>query len=311
MEGATPFVAIGGGRRFQERNTVGRSCQAPDGRTAGFEGDARGAWLYLGSATAARAPSKNPLAVWLWDDVLLRRVVVAATVAAVGRRIVLEPLNCLDFQPYCYNDGALNERRVAMKRRLFLLPCAVVTLFALSTIPSSWGVVATFDELAETGSGSFFSVQYQGYQGLTWNYILCRNAILGGPTAGIVSPSNIVFLGLGGFAGNPSEIVSPGTNFNFRSAYLMASFSDSLNIEVQGFRSGNLLYDQTVTTSATDPTLFTLNYLNIDRLRFQCADFRNFVMDDFTFEFVPEPSTVLLAVGGGLMLLPFLKRKRV
>jgi hypothetical protein len=33
-------------------------------------------------------------------------------------------------------------------------------------------------------------------------------------------------------------------------------------------------------------------------------------MDNFTFEFVPEPSSLLLTVAGALLLWPLLKRKR-
>jgi hypothetical protein len=33
-------------------------------------------------------------------------------------------------------------------------------------------------------------------------------------------------------------------------------------------------------------------------------------MDNFTFELVPEPSSLLLAAAGALVMWPFLKRKR-
>ncbi len=190
--------------------------------------------------------------------------------------------------------------------------------------------VVTFDDLQETGSGSWFSLNYQGYQGLTWNNILCNNAILftnilphlypGFPTNGLsgnyygmVSASNVT----SGIAG--SEIDSPGTNFNFFSAYLTGYWNSNLNIEVQGFRGGDLVYDQTVVASATSPTLFAFGYTNIDRLYFNsfggqpAFGYDNagiFVMDNFTFEFVPEPSSFLLACVGVVSLFAFLKRKR-
>jgi len=93
----------------------------------------------------------------------------------------------------------------------------------------------------------------------------------------------------------------------------------NLNIEVQGFSGTNLVYDQTAVASATNSTFFTFNYLNIDRLYFnsfggQSAGFsgggENFEMDNFTFEFVPEPSSLLLASVGALLLWPIIKRKR-
>jgi hypothetical protein len=120
--------------------------------------------------------------------------------------------------------------------------------------------------------------------------------------------------------GDPAEIDS-STNFNFLSAYLTGAWNSNLNIQVQGFSGGAMLYDTTVVASATNPTLFTFNYLNIDRLYFnsfggEYAGFPNgsaehFAMDNFTFDLVPEPSTVLLAAFGALALWPFLKRKRV
>lgn len=133
----------------------------------------------------------------------------------------------------------------------------------------------------------------------------------------MVSASNVVVGGVP--AAGPSEIDSPGTNFNFLSAYLTGELNNNLNIEVQGLNDTNLLFDETVVASATNPTLFVFNFLNINRLVFNSSGGQpafgtygvpNFVMDNFTFEFVPEPSTLLLAVLGALMLGPLLKRKR-
>jgi hypothetical protein len=123
--------------------------------------------------------------------------------------------------------------------------------------------------------------------------------------------------------GNPAEIDARGTNFSFLSTYLTGAWSSNLNIEVQGFRGGSLLYDETVVASATNPTLFTFNYLNVDRLYFrsfggQDAGFPPshgqggtwFVVDNMSIEFVPEPSTFLLAGLSALTLCAFLKRRR-
>jgi hypothetical protein len=66
--------------------------------------------------------------------------------------------------------------------------------------------------------------------------------------------------------------------------------------------------------------LFTFNYTNINELAFNSfggepAGFgsgagEEFVMDNFMFEFIPEPSTFLLAVLGGLSLVLLLSRRR-
>jgi hypothetical protein len=120
--------------------------------------------------------------------------------------------------------------------------------------------------------------------------------------------------------GDPAEIDSPGTNFNFLSTYLTGAWNSNLNIQVQGFSGATMLFNTTVVASATSPTLFTFNYLNIDRLYFnsfggQDAGFpsgmgEQFVMDNLTVEFVPEPSTFLLTGAGVLTLCALRKRKR-
>jgi hypothetical protein len=149
------------------------------------------------------------------------------------------------------------------------------------------------------------------------NAILFSN-VVGAPTGynyGMESASNVAFNSLG----NPAEIDSV-INFNFLSAYLTGAWNSNLNIEVEGFSGATLLYSNTVVASATNATLFTFDYLDIDRLYFnsyggQDAGFpggagEEFVMDNFTFEFIPEPSTILLAVLGAVPLCAFVGRRR-
>ncbi len=211
------------------------------------------------------------------------------------------------------------------------MPVACLTALFFSAISTRSQTVVTFDDLSETGSGAFFSLKYQGYQGLTWSNIACNNAILltnvlpnefpGAPTNGLsgdyygmVSPSNVALMASG------CEIDSFATNFDFLSAYLTGCWNSNLNIEVQGFRETNLVYDETKVVSATSPTLLTFDYMDIDRLYFTSyggepafsppSGGNEFVMDNFMFEYIPEPSTFLLAALGGVSLVAFLRRKR-
>jgi hypothetical protein len=221
-----------------------------------------------------------------------------------------------------------------MKMRWCLLVSGFSTALVFSGISASSQTVVTFDDLHETGSGSYFSYQYQGYQGLTWNNILCNNAILftnvlphedslftnglSGDYYGMVSASNVVMLGVS--LDGVSEIDSPATNFNFLSAHLTGFVNSNLNIEVQGFNGASLFYDQTVVANATNPTLFTFDYLNIDRLVFSGSggepafvpteEDSGFIMDNFTFEFIPEPSSLLLTSLGLATLWAVAKRRR-
>src|ERR1017187_2379268 len=217
----------------------------------------------------------------------------------------------------CYSPYRETKRQIVMKMRSFLLP---IVLLVFSIISADGATVITFDDLSEAGSGTFLA---NGYQGLNWSNFGILNAVLrtnlfgiSGYYYGMVSASNVAW---GGFI-SPTEIDSP-TNFDFFSTYLTGAWNSNLNVEVKGFNGVTMLFDTTVVASATSPSLFTFNYLNINRLTFdssggQSAGFPNgsgehFAMDNFTFEFIPEPSSFLLAGFGALALWPFLKRKRV
>jgi hypothetical protein len=196
---------------------------------------------------------------------------------------------------------------------------AFLAMLMSSTIYTRSQTVVTFDDLPNSTTGTFITSPYQG---LTWSNFCFANAILGasklgtnGYYYGMVSPSNVAFNG----GGYPAEIDSPGTNFNFLSAYLTGAWNSNLNIEVQAFRDANLVYDETKVVSATSPTLFTFDYLDIDRLYFNSYGGQpaftpisesHFVMDNFEFEFVPEPSSLLLTALGVVTLCAVLKRKR-
>jgi hypothetical protein len=210
-----------------------------------------------------------------------------------------------------------------MKTRLLTLSVASLTLFTFLPLSTSAQNLITFDDISLSTTGIFVMAYIpSGYQGLDWVNFLALNVpnetrLYGtnGSYYGMVSASNVVF----NSDGSPAEIDSPGGNFNFLSAYMTGMWRSNLNIEVQGFSGADLLYDQTVVASATNPTLFAFNYLDIDRLTFnsfggQSAGFpassgNIFVMDNMSFAFVPEPSTVLLAAVGALTLCAFLKRK--
>jgi hypothetical protein len=194
---------------------------------------------------------------------------------------------------------------------------STMILFAGSV---SSATIVTFDNLSSSFGGARIP---NGYQSLNWSNfdtldsILRSNQLgyLNGYNYGMITPSNVAF----NAQGTSAEIDATATNFNFLSAYLTGAWNSNLNIQVQGFHAGNLLYDQTVVASATSATLFTFNYLNVDRLFFnsfggqpafgEIPEFQ-FAMDNFTFEFVPEPSAFLLTSAGALLLIAGFKRKR-
>jgi hypothetical protein len=208
-----------------------------------------------------------------------------------------------------------------MKLKLFLLPSVLIAFFSFPMIPACRATIITFDDiLHDTGVSSLIA---NGYQGLVWSNFSSVNAVLqtndfglSGYYYGMVSASNVAF----DASGNPAEIDSTGATFNFLSVYLTGAWNSNLNVEVEGFRGGSLMYDQIVTVAATNATQFAFDYMDIDRLYFsssggQGAGFsfpsgRNFAMDNFDFEFVPEPSSFLLTLVGVLALWSLRKRRR-
>jgi hypothetical protein len=208
-----------------------------------------------------------------------------------------------------------------MKTKLLLHLLAVLALEVLSTTSSHSQTVITFDNPPlNTGTGSYI---VSPYEGLSWSNFGRVNGVLAptvypfvtnGSYYGIVSGSNVAINGLG----EPAEIDS-ATNFDFLSAYLTGVWNSNLNIDVQGFVGATLLYETTVVASATSPTLFTFNYMDIDRLYFSSSGgelafgtspAEHFAMDNFTFEFIPEPSSLLLAAVGGISLVALLRRRQ-
>ena len=219
---------------------------------------------------------------------------------------------------YVYSGVSAQGRRMKLNSFLMVaLLCGQLVLLAASACRAT---VVTFDDLPSTANGLLIT---NGYQSLSWSNFGYVNAILhsnlngvSGYNYGMVTASNVA-LNASGF---PAEIDARGTNLNFLSAYLTGAWNSNLSIQVQGFNGATLLYNTTVVASATSPTLFTFDYTNINELAFnsfggQDAGFgsgagENFVMDNFDFEFVPEPSAFLLTAAGALMLWSVAKRKR-
>jgi hypothetical protein len=206
-----------------------------------------------------------------------------------------------------------------MKTKFLFLPGILVVSYILSMPSNGFGDLVTFDDILNARPGTNYPASIpSGYHGLGWvNFYAEAPIWSNGFFYGVVSPSNAAVNG----GGQPAEIDALGTNFNFFSAYLTGAWMSNLNIEVEGFNGAKEIYDTIVVASATNPTLFTFNYLDIDRLYFNSYGGQDaglpgggpgeeFVMDDFLFDFVPEPSSLLLTALAAVPLIAFLRRKR-
>ena len=107
-----------------------------------------------------------------------------------------------------------------------------------------------------------------GYEGFDWNNLTVENGstrVGTGYQPGTVSPSNIAF----NDDGNPASITSAAP-FNLYGFYLTAAWYDGLEIVVTGLRNGTLVAgdEAELFPSATAPTLFVLNWNDIDEVEF-------------------------------------------
>ncbi len=131
----------------------------------------------------------------------------------------------------------------------------------------------------------------EGYGGFSWDWfaIVHQSVYPGsGYEQAVVSGEYAAFNLM-------AEIASiEGAVFDFNGVYLTAAWREGLNILVEGWRGGVMLYATTVVVDAYGPTWCEFNYLGIDTLVFESfggVDIApgtpfvgpHFAMDDFTF----------------------------
>lgn len=176
----------------------------------------------------------------------------------------------------------------------------------------------TFEDLGDVGI--YGTAINNGYSGLDWNnfYSLNGSAQPNGYLNGFVSPANLAFNGFG----DPADITSASA-FTLGSGFFTAAWLNSLDLEVQGYNGGSLVYDNHYVLNTTGPQYLVFNFSGITDARFTTsggvdAGFggsgTQFALDNLTIGNVapvPEPSILALAGLGGLALLLRQRRKQV
>ncbi|HUD48046.1 MAG TPA: choice-of-anchor tandem repeat GloVer-containing protein, partial [Candidatus Baltobacteraceae bacterium] len=105
-----------------------------------------------------------------------------------------------------------------------------------------------------------------GYGDLTWSNFDYLNGVVGrasGYTAGMVSIPKVAYN-----ANGAPAAISASAPFVLYSAYLTGAWDDDLQVQVQGFNGSSLIYDNTYTLSATNPTQIAFNYVDVTSVKF-------------------------------------------
>jgi len=194
-----------------------------------------------------------------------------------------------------------------------ILAIGIATLAGVCAPASA--TVVRFDEVTTLPEAGITD----GYAGFNWHNfsVLDATNFAGNPSGllnGLVSPNYVAFNDWG----EPAEF--SGDPFHFFGAYLTGAWRDGLNVDVEGYRLGTLLYSETVVLNSSGPLWFQADYLNVDTVRFVSqggthhngypGDGTQFVLDNLTYATIPTPAAVLL-VGLGTTLTGWLRQRRM
>ena len=198
-------------------------------------------------------------------------------------------------------------------KRIVALAVGLVSLAVLCS-PAS----ATVDKFDEVTSLSEAGIP-NGYAGFTWQNFWVLNAATfawspSGYANAVVSPDYVAFNAWG----QPAQF--SGEPFHFVGVYLTSAWRDGLNVDIEGYRLGTLVYGETVVLDTSAPLWFAADYVNVDTVRFisyggthhygAAGDGTQFAMDDLTHVTIPAPGAVLL-VGLGTGLTGWLRRRSI
>src|SRR5579863_9146447 len=151
---------------------------------------------------------------------------------------------------------------------------SIICLAGFSLIAASAGAdpVITFDDLF--GPTSSVNQIGAGYHGLAWGGLGVLDGVdfefnPSGYQAGVVSPKNVAYPLLGNIFTRTGSMT--GGMFDLISADMTATLNDNLNVQVEGFIKGTMVYSNTYFLSATTPALIHFNYFGVDEVDFSAT----------------------------------------
>lgn len=189
---------------------------------------------------------------------------------------------------------------------LKILRTVLIACFVFGAPHLASGLVVDFEDAPVDQYGNIASP----YDGLSWfgpghlwekldgaSYCPGSSTPIPGYCTGTTSGDYVAF----NFAVGSVASTDP---FNFVGAYINAGYRDDLQLIVDGYLGSSLLYTSTIDINTLGPSWYSFGYAGVDRLVFTPSPPTNptygthYVLDDFTYTLVPEPSTaVLLGIG--------------
>jgi hypothetical protein len=224
------------------------------------------------------------------------------SILRAGMKVVTRP--CFAIQPIA---TGMRSHLGALSAWLLLASSVFVSAVPLG-VPTTVG----FDDCILTDWAwppNVLGSDGQPYCGFQWMDFACANSV--GDIAfaesfanGAVTSSHV----LSNYGGANARFswIRP---FDLNSAYLTAVGVDELDIQVLGFRQGDLVYDTTVRVNGSSPTLFCFDYLDVSFVQFN-ANSTRFVLDDMTLTLsVPDAGSSSLILIASLTALLALRRR--
>ncbi|WP_198402743.1 hypothetical protein [Methylomonas koyamae] len=199
-----------------------------------------------------------------------------------------------------------------MKKSSFAFVCFALSMLQLGRADAG---VLHFDDVTADAEAAIAD----GYAGLNWTNFWVQNPQLGqvanfdsGFYHGVVSADYGAFNADGGPAGIWSNSL-----FDFRSGYFASASRWGMQITANGYRDGNLLYQQQLLVNTDAAQFFSLNFAGIDSLEFVASGGEEYLGAGFHFTLdnadiaapVPLPAAAWL-LGSALAGLLGLQRRK-
>jgi hypothetical protein len=186
------------------------------------------------------------------------------------------------------------------ERKVTVIIAAMLIVLAFGQIASAQ--VIDFETLYPGYETNYIQIP-NGYEGFNWSYyfrgMTSKDSLGSGYEKGTIGKMSAYTSGMQ----NVSMSSVSSASFDFIGADITAAWLNNELVTVEGWRAGQRVYSQNITTSTSGPYWFDFNFHNVDTIWFKPAtdlNNRHIVIDNITV--TPEPATLVLLGLGGMLV---------